>query len=243
MPTVRLEFELDSEVYPELHAALTSMRSARARAERLRQLAATGLVWEKVRIHGVTAGVPVAEERPGVVTRADVVAPPATPDANPLPAIERRMAAAKRSRPPPSPKRRASDFVDLAINAEPTPVPEPRSERRGVTPSRRDVEQAIRELPVLLDVVTDLGVNVVPDVSPLDGHDDHRPHTPDLSELAPWSSMNAYPDDVPVPSNEHADDDAEGPPEPPLHVTALSHKPATRSRLMRMKERGLFKNG
>ena len=243
MPTVRLEFELDSEVYPELHAALASMRSARARAERLRQLAATGLVWEKVRIHGAAAGAPVAEERPGVVTRADVAAPPATPDANPLPAIERRMAAAKRARPAP-PKRRASDFVDLAINAEPMPVPEPRPERRGVNPSRRDVEQAIRELPVLMDVVTDLGVNVVPDVSPLDGHDDHpRPHTPDLSEPAPWASMNAYPDDVPSQPSEHADDDAEGLPEPPLHVTALSHKPATRSRLMRMKERGLFKNG
>lgn len=241
MPTVRLEFELDSEVYPELHAALASMRSARARAERLRQLAATGLVWEKVRIHGAAGGAPEPEERRGVVTRADVVAPP---DANPLPAIERRMAAAKRARPPPSPKRRASDIVDLAINAEPMPVPEPRPERRRVAPSRQDVEQAIRELPVLMDVVTDLSsVNVVPDVSPLDEHDEHRHHTPDLSEPAPWASMNAYPDDVPAQSIEHADDDPEGSPEPPLHVTALSHKPATRSRLMRMKERGLFKNG
>ena len=241
MSTVRLEIELDSEVYPELHAALTSMRSARSRAERLRQLAATGLVWEKVRLHGAAAA-PVAEERPSVVTRADVVAP----EANPLPAIERRMAAAKRARPT-SPKRRASDreVVDLAINAEPRPVPEPRPERRRVTPSRQDVEQAIRELPVLMDVVTDLSsVNVVPDVSPLDEHgDDHPPHTPDLLEPAPWASMNAYPDDVPALSIEHADDDADGPPEPPLHVTALSHKPATRSRLMRMKERGLFKNG
>ncbi len=237
MPTVRLEFELDSEVYPELHAALTSLRSARARAERLRQLAATGLVWEKVRIHGAAMGAPVAEERPGLVTRADVVAPPATPD------VDRVPATAKRARPAPSPKRRASDVVDLAINAEPMPVPELHPERRGVTPSRRDVEQAIRELPVLMDVVTDLGVNVVPDVSPLNGHDDHLAHTPDLSEPAPWASMNAYPEDVPAPSSDHADDDAEGPPEPPLHVTALSHKPATRSRLMRMKERGLFKNG
>lgn len=235
MPTVRLEFELDSEVYPELHAALTSLRSTRARAERLRQLAATGLVWEKVRIHGAAMGAPVTEERSGLVMRADVVAPPATPDVDPLPT------APKRARP--SPKRRASDVVDLAINAEPMPVPEPSPERRGVAPSRRDVEQAIRELPVLMDVVTDLSVTVVPDVSPLNGHDDHRLHTPDLSEPAPWASMNAYPDDVPALSSEHADDDAEGPPEPPLHVTALSHKPATRSRLMRMKERGLFKNG
>jgi hypothetical protein len=237
MPTVRLEFELDSEVYPELHAALTSLRSTRARAERLRQLAATGLVWEKVRIHGATMGAPVTEERRGLVTRADVVAAPAAPDGEPLPA------APKRARPSPSPKRRASDVVDLAINAEPMPVPELRPDRRGVAPSRRDVEQAIRELPVLMDVVTDLNVNVVPDVSPLNGHDDHRAHTPDLSEPAAWASMNAYPDDVPALSSDQADDDTEGPPEPPLHVTALSHKPATRSRLMRMKERGLFKNG
>jgi hypothetical protein len=94
-----------------------------------------------------------------------------------------------------------------------------------------------------MDVVTDLRVNVIPDVNPLNEHDDHRPYTPDLSEPAPWASMNAYPDDVPALSSEHADDDAEGPTEPPLHVTALAHKPATRSRLMRMKERGLFKNG
>lgn len=241
MSTVRLEFELDSEVYPELHAALTSMRSARARAERMRQLAATGLVWEKVRLHGTAAGPPLAEERPGVVTRADVVAPPATPDVEPLPALERRTAAAKPARPPPSPRRRAGDVVDLAISAEPRPVPEPRPEHRGETPSRRDVEQAIRDLPVLMDVVTDLSVNVIPDVIPPDEHDDQWHHRPDLSEPALWASMNAYPDHVPPQSDEHADD--EGLPEPPLHVTTLSHKPATRSRLMRMKERGLFKNG
>jgi hypothetical protein len=64
----------------------------------------------------------------------------------------------------------APAVVDLAINAEPMPVPEPRPERRRAASSRQDVEQAIRELPVLLDVVTDLSVNVnvVPDVSPPD---------------------------------------------------------------------------
>jgi hypothetical protein len=157
--------------------------------------------------------------------------------------MERRLAAAaKRTRPPASPKRRASDFVDLAISAEPA-VAEPLPERRGVAPSRRDVEQAIRELPVLMDVVSDGSVKVVPDVSPLNEADEPVPRTSDLSASASWASMNVYPDDVPALSIDHADDDAEALPEPPLHVTALSHKPATRSRLMRMKERGLFKNG
>ncbi|MCR5883807.1 hypothetical protein LRS03_13445 [Rhizobacter sp. J219] len=57
MPTLRLEFELDSEVYPELHAALSLLKSSRARAERVRQLAAAGLVWEKVRLQGSAAVV------------------------------------------------------------------------------------------------------------------------------------------------------------------------------------------
>lgn len=147
MPTLRLEFELDSEVYPELHAALFLLKSSRARAERVRQLAAAGLVWEKVRLQGSAAVL------------------------EPLPAPA----------PPPAPLRR----------------------RR---PSREDVEQVMRELPVLVDVVD----NVEPPrmASPVDEDDDD-------SEM----------------------------PEAPLHVPALAHKPASRSRLMRMKERGLFKNG
>lgn len=147
MPTLRLEFELDSEVYPELHAALSLLKSNRARAERMRQLAAAGLVWEKVRLHGSAA---VVEPLPSPV-------------------------------PPPAPLRRSR-------------------------PSREDVEQVMRELPVLVDVVDSVG---------------------------PASMASLVDED---------DDDTEMP-EAPLHVPALSHKPASRSRLMRMKERGLFKNG
>ena len=55
MPTIRLEFDVDSELYPELHAALSRLGSTRARGERMRQLAAAGLVWENVRIHGAAA--------------------------------------------------------------------------------------------------------------------------------------------------------------------------------------------
>jgi hypothetical protein len=183
MPTVRLEFELDSDIYPELHAALAALRSTRARAERMRQLAAAGLVWEKVRLQGAAV---TAEAMPAPVP---VPAPPVTVTVSP-----------------------------------------PARERRNRRPSRADVEQVMRELPVLMDVVAD--------VRPLpEPHDDDTPH----EEPAPWAAMNAYPDDIPADSG--ADDDSTSFPDATLHVTALSHKPATRSRLMRMKERGLFKNG
>jgi len=247
---VRLEFELDSEIYPELHAALSSMRSAGARAERVRQLAAAGLVWEKVRLHGVAAGKPVMEEQPLLAAPADAASALPEMEAAPLPLIERRVAPAERPPPALAPRRRAGDFVDLAINVEPTPGPASPPEPRATPPSRRDVEQAIRELPVLMDVVTDvrtMSLNVVPDVSPVDEPVEQL-QAPDLSEPALWASADASPGDMPAlpdepAANEHVDDDAEEQPEVAPHVTALAHKPATRSRLMRMKERGLFKNG
>jgi hypothetical protein len=49
---LRLELDIDADVYPELHATLTSLVSDASRGERLRQLAATGLVWETVRQSG-----------------------------------------------------------------------------------------------------------------------------------------------------------------------------------------------
>lgn len=191
MPTVRLEFELDSEVYPELHAALSALRSSRARAERMRQLAAAGLVWEKVRLQGPA-------------TSLDPTTPMPTLLQTPVPA----------PMPPAALDRRA--------------------ERRGKRPSREEVAQVIRELPVLTDVVVD--------VRPLHAPPDEDIHDEAHDEPAPWAAMNAYPDGIAAQS---ADDDGDGAgmPDAAFHVTALSHKPATHSRLMRMKERGLFKNG
>ncbi|WOB07561.1 hypothetical protein [Piscinibacter gummiphilus] len=189
---MRLEIDIDSEVYPELHAALSALKSTRARAERLRQLAATGLVGEKVRLHGSAAMAAPAVDAPAeIVTRADV---------KPLPPQEPAL------RPP---------------------------DRRRKRPSREDVEQVMRELPVLMDVVADVRPLPMP-------HDDEPQHTDPHDEPAPWAAMNAYPDDL---STDDDAPDGTALPDAALHVTALSHKPATRSRLMRMKERGLFKNG
>lgn len=52
MAVVHLEIDIDGDVYPELYAALAALRQPMLRDERLRQLAAMGLAWEAVRIHG-----------------------------------------------------------------------------------------------------------------------------------------------------------------------------------------------
>jgi hypothetical protein len=54
---MRIEVEIDSEVYPELYARLSAVERAAFREERLRQLAATGLLWETVRLRGVARAI------------------------------------------------------------------------------------------------------------------------------------------------------------------------------------------
>ncbi|HMO44512.1 MAG TPA: hypothetical protein PKB14_00610 [Rubrivivax sp.] len=45
-----MQIDIDSDVHPELHAVLASVVRGAARAERLRQLAAAGLIWEHLRV-------------------------------------------------------------------------------------------------------------------------------------------------------------------------------------------------
>lgn len=52
MAVLQLQIEIDSDVQPELHAAVASIARSPARAERVRQLAAAGLIWEHVRAQG-----------------------------------------------------------------------------------------------------------------------------------------------------------------------------------------------
>jgi len=52
MAVLHLQIEIDSDVQPELHAAVVSIARSPARAERVRQLAAAGLIWEHVRAQG-----------------------------------------------------------------------------------------------------------------------------------------------------------------------------------------------
>ncbi len=94
MAVMRLVIEVDSEVYPELHAGLSAISRPEAREERLRQLAASGLVWESVRMRGTA--VPALRPPPASAAQVPVLQDvvdtgqwPVVPDAPaPPPALE-----------------------------------------------------------------------------------------------------------------------------------------------------------
>jgi hypothetical protein len=140
---IRLELAVDSEVYPELHAVLTAICDAASRGERLRQLAATGLVWETVRIHGAS------------VTRIERASDPLNAEPPPVVDIAGRVGAKSAAR---TAGRRASgssnqsDFVDLALNAVPAAEPtaaDPLDSRvHGGSP-----DVPAQHIPMLFDVV------------------------------------------------------------------------------------------
>src|SRR4051794_39333792 len=73
MAVLHLQFDIDSEVYPELHDLLASIGGDMLREERLRQLAATGLIWERTRLR---AQADIMEPMP--VSAAPAAAAPAT---------------------------------------------------------------------------------------------------------------------------------------------------------------------
>lgn len=87
MAILRLQLEIDSEVHPELYARLASLGRLAAREEKLRQLAATGLIWEVARLHGPAFAYPDAAAQPagelphGGAAQAAPAPDPATIDA------------------------------------------------------------------------------------------------------------------------------------------------------------------
>lgn len=188
MAVVRLELEVDSDVYPELHAVVAGLGSDAARKERVRQLAAAGLIWETVRLHGA-AVVPSAaafdapNAEPGPVARA-------------ARAGTKSRAGANESLSPQVPS-----HIDSLDGAQ------------------------LRDIPVLFDVVDSLPP---------------APRSP--STTVPSKARARGPLATPkraaeVPSRPSDQFDM------PAPAAALMHNPMTRSRLLRMKDRGLFKNG
>ena len=90
MAVLHLQLDIDSDVHPELHAMLCSIGSSRSQAERLRQLAATGLVWERLRLQAYApmqvpelgpepASTPAAASEAGASFFDEIAAPPAQP--------------------------------------------------------------------------------------------------------------------------------------------------------------------
>ncbi len=237
MATVRLQFELDSDVYPELYAALSALRSTQARNERVRQLATSGLVWENVRIYGAAAIGPslstpdlprsasFVAQKPGVAGPVEPGRqarhhPPQDTVALHPPAM---LAELLVEVAPPG-----GDFVDLAINVKSdvksSATVGSDDDDDDAQFSQSDVEQVVSELPVLLDIVAD--------DAETDTAVEADTRAPPLYVVTP---LEVSPADAEPRQSERQED--------AIHLMSLAQKPAMRSRLMRMKERGLFKNG
>lgn len=94
MATLQLQVEIDSEVHPELYALLSAVGRAGLRPERLRQLAAGGLIWEHLRAQprlDAGAGAALAETARAADTSAlarALARAAAPPPAEPAPAPE-----------------------------------------------------------------------------------------------------------------------------------------------------------
>lgn len=207
MPVLHVALDIDSDVYPELHAKLASLQRPEARAERLRQLAASGLVWETVRIHGPAAfQLPAPDPTPLPPTVAEERAA-----RSPAPRATARPPAPTRAPRPAAERNRPTDFVDLAISVEPpAPPPDPPPKAAGRKAAAHERPPVPDHVPLLLDVVS-------------------SPVLPDPAFAAPAPPFD---DGVLEPAA----------PEPAQPLTVV-HRSAPRSRLLRMKERGLFKNG
>lgn len=249
MAVLHLQFDIDSEVHPELHDMLSSIGSSRSQAERLRQLAATGLVWERLRLQAYgrlevpelgAAAAPAPEVVAALPDRA------AAPAAHAVPRVDAATAQATD----------LADFVDLSDAVDLTHLdhldplePVHRDDRpaaqhdagravesaesvdrtlqipaalllpRGEAPEQlplHEIRSAVQALPVLTEVV---GPAELPDMNAITAHANDA--TPAVAHAGRGSSM---------------------PTGAQIHELAPARKSATRSRLMRMKEKGLFKN-
>ena len=248
MALLHLELDIDADVYPELHATLTSLVSDASRGERLRQLAAAGLVWEKLRIRGQAALHGVAPD-----LAAPLAAAAPAPARAPRSAGSGRAPAAARSAAPPPvalavpaapPRPAPAGFVDLALDAAPEPPPPPPLPPAVSSPLSPPMSpppapmRAAHWPPVLMDVVEPEAFTTA---TPVPRTDD-RPSRP--MPLAPPDAAShparLQQQTPPVPARpvDELHDLAPPDPGPPIE-----HRSSTRSRLLRMKEKGLFKNG
>jgi hypothetical protein len=163
MPGLKFELEVDSAAHPELYEMLLAIENPLYRCERIRQLAATGLILERLRIAPEPA-------QPALPQRADALVVAAS---------------------------------HLALVA-PTQPPGPRA----------------HEFPVLLEEI--------PESQLRRRADDQPPSAPQTPPAAPEPAL--------------AVSEAAHPPDAPVDTAPIVHMPGNRSRLMRMKNRGLFTN-
>lgn len=246
MAVLHLQFDVDSEVQPELHAMLKSIGSHLSQAERLRQLAATGLIWERLRLQAYghlevpDVGTESAAAREGSVSLLQ------RPTAASVPAVPRgHVTTAGRVE--------LTGFVDLSDTVDLThlDVPGPNDGddgRSGQHAASQDVvsaENTDRAAQIAAAPLQPRGD--MPEPLPLHEIRSVVQELPVLTEVIGAVEMPGTGAVVGL-ANEalagagHADRGGTMPGVAQIHELASSRKTATRSRLMRMKEKGLFKN-
>jgi hypothetical protein len=235
MAALHFEFVVDSDVYPELHAALASIGSPESRGERIRQLAATGLLWEAARIHGASVTAIAGPSSPpypelqlakgSVRNRARIAA----------------RSADRRSPTTPSP----GELTGPANGAIPAEAPSAVDAPAPPLHDRRLDAPSAAQIPVLIDVV-----RFTPPSAP-SGAPGRATQPGVPADARAWPSAQAA-EALPAPSDARTiDDNVDDSPGEPADdhavvlapVATLIQRPAARSRLLRMKEMGLFKNG
>jgi hypothetical protein len=200
MATLHLQVEIDSEVHPELHAVLSAIGKVSLRPERLRQLAAGGLIWEHLR----------AQPRLDAGAGAALAETARTADASAL----GRALARTHTAPPAEPAPAAEEPPVLQDVVEPAPLQSaarPRTRAAGANDSQRGARESPERTP------------------------------PSLARATPEQRPHAVAAD---PEPAAATPSAGGAPSPAIPADGTTAKKSSpRSRLLLMRERGLFKDG
>ncbi|HLL18702.1 MAG TPA: hypothetical protein VK439_07965 [Rubrivivax sp.] len=269
MAVLHLQFDVDSEVHPELYEMLASIGSSRLQAERLRQLAATGLVWERLRLQAYgrfevpdlgpqapnTSSAPALAVAPAADAGASspvLITADAGPPASLVPQVVDAEAAVQGGDLP--------DFVDLsdaALLPDLARLPDLGDADLGPVDAR-PAEHADDQHAVTSAESSDNPLHIAPaPVLQPTGDEQHRPYL-EIHEIR--SAVLALPVltevlDTAELANVHAMAAANGAPPTgaeaargtlspgaQVHELVPVSKTAPRSRLMRMKEKGLFKN-
>ncbi len=192
MAAVRLQIEVDADVQPELYVALAALSRPASRSERLRQLAASGLIWEHLRL----SQSPPAQRLPGAPDVAQTQRDTAPGE---VPVLW--------------------DVIDAASMA---------SARQAATASARPASPVASARAEAVDALAQAR-DSAEDVES-DAERRSRPVLPVARPTAVNADVAAFEEQGPTTSA-------------PVVLVAAARPARARSRLLRMREKGLFRNG
>jgi hypothetical protein len=256
MAVVHLQLDIDSDVHPELYARLASMERQGARAEKLRQLAATGLIWEIIRLHGPAFAEPARAQRAEPPAPAPHAGPPvAARDTAPVDA----GAVADHAPHVPENVPVLFDVVDeaevddvvvpaQAVAEPPAPLAGPPAATTEAMPAEPEAPTTMREAMPAGPEATPPTLEAAPAPEAMPVLQEASPAMPPPAAAMPASMPEATPSAAPEPVAANV-----VPLPPPLPAAPVgtgplpwldtpSHKSRS-ARIKRMKESGLFQNG